>query len=162
VVTDDEVMSIEREVEFLRGLAGILQEEGLSEITVAHEGWSTTLKSAVVSEFVPASNTVPLAPVTVRRDDRARPAKSVEKLNLVPVVAPMVGVFYRAPSPGDPNFVEVGDHVEAGQIVGLMEAMKVFNDITTDVEGTVAEILTANGQLVETGNALMQIRVAPA
>ena len=159
MISEDELTGVE--LEFLRGLAGVLQQEGLSEITVTHEGWTTTLKSAAVVDATVATHGV-LVPAGVAKPVERRaaaPAKSPEKANLTPVEAPMVGVFYRAPSPGDPNFVEIGDHVEAGQVVGLMEAMKVFNDITSEIEGTVVEILATNGQLVETGNPLLLIRV---
>lgn len=70
----------------------------------------------------------------------------------------MVGVFYRAPSPSDPNFIEVGDKVEIGQTVALVEAMKVFNEITSEVAGTVVEIKAASADLVETGQTLITIR----
>jgi biotin carboxyl carrier protein len=70
----------------------------------------------------------------------------------------MIGVFYRAPSPSDPNFVEVGDVVEIGQTVALVEAMKVFNEITAEVAGTVIEIKAQTAELVETGQVLMTIR----
>jgi acetyl-CoA carboxylase biotin carboxyl carrier protein len=78
--------------------------------------------------------------------------------SLLTIVSPMIGVFYRAPSPSDPNFVEVGDVVEIGQTVALVEAMKVFNEITAEVAGTVIEIKAQTAELVETGQVLMTIR----
>lgn len=75
----------------------------------------------------------------------------------MPVVAPLVGVFYRASSPGAKSFVEVGDTVERGQVVGIVEAMKVMNEVTSDYRGTVAEILVENGEAVQYEQALMLI-----
>lgn len=77
---------------------------------------------------------------------------------LVPVKAPMVGTFYRAPEPGAPPFVEVGSHVEEDSTLGLIEVMKVFNSIRAGVRGVVVEILVQNAQFVEYGQTLFYIR----
>jgi acetyl-CoA carboxylase biotin carboxyl carrier protein len=90
----------------------------------------------------------------------AAPTAPPHDASLVPIVSPMVGVFYRAPSPNDPTFVEIGDTVHIGQVVGVVEAMKVFNEITSDIEGTVAEIPAQNAELVETGAPLIIVRTA--
>ena len=71
--------------------------------------------------------------------------------------SPMVGTFYRAPSPGAPNFVEVGQAVTKGQTLCIIEAMKLLNEIESDVAGTVKAILVENGQPVEYGQALFVI-----
>ncbi len=73
------------------------------------------------------------------------------------VTAPMVGTFYAAPSPKDPPFVQVGDEVHAGDAIGVIEAMKMMNEIETDVTGRVARILVKNGQPVEYGQPLLVI-----
>jgi acetyl-CoA carboxylase biotin carboxyl carrier protein len=73
------------------------------------------------------------------------------------VTAPMVGVFYRAPAPDQPPFVEPGDTVAAGDAVGIIEVMKLFNSITAGVDGTVAEVLAENGAAVEHGQPLVAI-----
>lgn len=75
--------------------------------------------------------------------------------HLIPIVAPMTGVFYAAPSPDDPPFVKVGDIVEAGDTVCLLEAMKIFNEIIADSRGRVAQVPAANGDLVKTGQPLI-------
>ena len=77
----------------------------------------------------------------------------------MPVVAPLVGVFYRAGSPGSKPFVEVGDTVERGQKVGIVEAMKMMNEVTSDFRGTVAEIVVGNGETVQYEQTLMLIDV---
>ena len=75
------------------------------------------------------------------------------------VTAPMVGTFYAAPTPQDAPFVQVGDTVRNGQVIGIIEAMKIMNEIASDADGVVSEILVTNGQGVEFGSELL--RLAP-
>jgi acetyl-CoA carboxylase biotin carboxyl carrier protein len=82
---------------------------------------------------------------------------SADGVPLMPVLAPLVGVFYRASSPGAKPFVEVGDTVEPGQQIGIVEAMKVMNEITSAYRGVVTEILVANGESVQYEQRLMLI-----
>ncbi len=73
----------------------------------------------------------------------------------VPITSPIVGTFYSAPTPGAEPFVQVGDYVEEGQTVGIVEAMKVMNRIDSEISGRVLEVLVQNGQAVEYGQPLM-------
>jgi biotin carboxyl carrier protein len=77
---------------------------------------------------------------------------------LISVTSPLAGVFYGAPAPGEAPFVATGDRVDAGQVVALVEAMKVFNEIHAEVGGEIAEILVSTGQHVRAGQQLMRIR----
>jgi acetyl-CoA carboxylase biotin carboxyl carrier protein len=99
------------------------------------------------------------APVTYAAAPGAAGAAPAAAPGRMPVVAPLVGVFYRASSPGAKPFVEVGDTVERGQKVGIVEAMKMMNEVTTDFRGTVAEIVVANGDTVQYEQTLMLIDV---
>lgn len=74
-----------------------------------------------------------------------------------PLPAPLTGVFYRSSAPGAPPLVEVGDHVESGAVVGLIETMKIFNEVLAERGGRVVAILAESGQLVHAGDALMTI-----
>lgn len=76
---------------------------------------------------------------------------------LVDLCAPMTGVFYRAPSPDAPPYVDVGDYVEGGQTICLIEAMKVFNEVPAERSGRIVEICATNGQLVEQGAVLFRL-----
>ena len=67
------------------------------------------------------------------------------------VTAPMIGTFYASPSPGEPPFVSVGDQVEVGQTIGIIEAMKIMNEIAADRSGTVSDVYVTNSQPVDTG-----------
>lgn len=151
------------QIEYVKGLAKIVAEEGVSELEIEADGLKITLKGAVTSYVtvetagvvsaaptVAAGSSGPVAPVA------KAPAKSEEKLT--PIVSPMVGVFYRAPSPSDPNFVEIGDTVTKGQTIGLVEAMKVFNEITAEVGGVVAKLPVETGALVETGQPIILLK----
>lgn len=99
-------------------------------------------------------------PVPVQRSTEERPVSrrkvSVSE-NLHAVKAPMVGTFYRSPAPGEPPFVEVGQEVEPGTIVCIIEVMKLMNSIEAGVRGVVREIAVANATAVEYGEALMGI-----
>ncbi len=74
-----------------------------------------------------------------------------------PLVAPLTGVFYRTSAPGTPPFAEVGDRVEVGAVVGLIETMKIFNEVLAERGGRIAAILVESGQLVHAGDALMTV-----
>lgn len=77
--------------------------------------------------------------------------------NVKKVTAPLVGVFYRSPSPDAESFVQVGDRVEAGQVLCILEAMKLFNEITSDYAGVVTRIIPENGELVSLGQEMFWI-----
>jgi acetyl-CoA carboxylase biotin carboxyl carrier protein len=79
-----------------------------------------------------------------------------------PIKAPLVGTFYRAGQPGADPFVKVGDVVEPGQTIGIVEAMKLMNQVTSDVKGTVSEILVEDGQWVEFEQALVLLELEGA
>ncbi len=76
----------------------------------------------------------------------------------VTINALMVGTFYSRPNPDKPAYVKVGDQIEVGQVVCVLEAMKLFNNLNSEVSGTVVEILVADGDLVEFGQPLFRIR----
>ncbi len=86
------------------------------------------------------------------------PEQPAEEDELELVTSPMVGTFYESPSPGAPAFVEVGDRVEAGQVLCIIEAMKLMNEIEAETSGIVAKRFVANSQPVEYGESLFAIR----
>jgi len=77
--------------------------------------------------------------------------------NSVPVAAPLTGVYYEAASPTTPPFVHVGDVIQIGQVIALIEAMKVFNEVTAEVAGRVVAIVATNGAVVQKGDALLRV-----
>jgi acetyl-CoA carboxylase biotin carboxyl carrier protein len=104
--------------------------------------------------------TVVAAPAAVPAAAAGAPASAAPAPGRMPIVAPLVGVFYRSPSPGAKPFVEVGDAVERGQKVGIVEAMKMMNEVTSDYRGVVAELLVKNGDTVQYEQPLMLIDVS--
>lgn len=107
---------------------------------------------AVTPVAMPATAPEPAAPGPAAQTPAAAPEpKGTE------VTAPMVGVFYAAPAPGDEPFVHVGSKVKAGETLCIIEAMKVLNEVTAEADGEVLEICVADGDLVEFGSCLMRI-----
>ncbi len=94
----------------------------------------------------------PEQPPTPREE---APAKEPPKG--VPVTSPMTGIYYSTPSPSAPDFVKVGDQVAEGQVIGLIEAMKVFNELTAPNAGVVTHICLENGQIVQPGDPIIYI-----
>lgn len=150
-------------LETLRELAQVVRDGNLSELEVEHGGVQISIKapSSLRLNGVVAQGAVPIYDDFEYSDEEiAAPNAATltpKAASGTPVVSPMVGLFYRAPSPSDPNFVEVGDRVEVGQTLALVETMKVFNEITSELEGTVLEIRATSGALVETGDTIMVI-----
>ena len=100
---------------------------------------------------------------TVRHTVAPEPEGSQEEKSgnkLVTVSSPIVGMFFRSPSPEAPHFIEVGSTVKKGQVLCIVEAMKLMNEIEADTDGTVADILVENGQPVEYGEPLFLIEPA--
>src|SRR5262245_42203481 len=103
-------------------------------------------------ESVPVESVAPLAAAA-----QPAPAPQEEKLHII--TSPIVGTFYRSPSPTAESFVKLGDAVEAGKTLCIIEAMKLMNEIPSDTGGTIAKIFVENGQPVEYGQPLFGIRV---
>jgi acetyl-CoA carboxylase biotin carboxyl carrier protein len=88
----------------------------------------------------------------------AREAPSASRDDATAVPAPLLGIYYRAPKPGEAPFVQVGDHVAADAIIGIIEVMKLMNSVRAGVAGRIVEISAGNGELVEYGQPLLWIR----
>ena len=129
----------------IRALAAVLSETGLTEIEIAEKDSRIRIVRAAAPSVVVAPAAA-AAPATVAPDEASHPGA---------VLSPMVGVAYHSPEPGAPPFVTVGQSVEAGQTLLLIEAMKTFNQIRAPKAGTVARILVANSTPVEYGEVLL-------
>jgi acetyl-CoA carboxylase biotin carboxyl carrier protein len=111
----------------------------------------------------PAVQTQPPAPVPAAAPPSPSappPAAAASRSDLVEITAPMVATFYRAPAPGEPNFVELGARIKVGQTICILEAMKLMNELEAEVSGEVVEILVENGTPVEFGQVLMRVKPA--
>lgn len=152
--------------EALRRLARLVAENGLSELTVADAGLTLTVKAAFEAAPVPPSHVTAVqahphilspaqTPAYSETAVTASPAPPARAATAVALESPMVGVFYRSPSPEDPPFVSVGDFVRVGQPIGLIEAMKVYSEVPSEVSGRVTETPVESGKLVQQGQPLI-------
>ena len=142
----------------LHTIIDILEASDVNEIEVSFFGrkYRVTKSAPVENSLVstPASQIVQTAPPLDNRSLVPQPALVSDN---VKISSPMVGTFYRAPSPESPLFVEEGDRVTAGQTLCIIEAMKIMNEIESEVTGRISKILIENAQAVEYGQALFVI-----
>ncbi len=136
------------EAERVRRLVEILEDSGAGELTVDDGGTRITVRKQ--EDPVPQQFAATAAPQPV--------AVAPPPANAGPVVtSPLVGTFYRSSAPGEPVFVEVGDRVEVGQVLCLIEAMKLFSELKSDHAGTVRSVLAQDGAAVEFGQILFEL-----
>ena len=136
----------------------LVEESAFDELTLEMDGIKLNLRRggapAAVAPVGPVASVVPVvgAPAV------ATPKSVVADPNIQEVSAPLLGTFYRSPKPGAPPFVEVGATVEEDTVIAIIEVMKLMNTVRAGVRGTVAEILPADGSLVEYGATLLRVR----
>ena len=135
-------------------LVGILRESGVGEISVKQGDVEISVKAQAVAEAPRAE----AQPAPENPADPLAPADAAALDGLHAVRSPLVGTFYRAPAPGEDSYVEVGDRVQAGQTLCIVEAMKLMNEIPADVTGEVVEVLVENAQGVEYDQPIFYLR----
>jgi acetyl-CoA carboxylase biotin carboxyl carrier protein len=133
-------------------LSSLLERSELTELEVEAGGTALILRkpsalAALPAPVATAAATGAPAGSATAEAEAARPA----------VRAPLTGIYYASPSPGSPPYVVVGGEVAVGQIVGLIEAMKLFNEIKSDLAGRVVRVVAENGQLVKAKQALIEV-----
>lgn len=148
-------------------IADVMEDRGLTRVRVEEpDGTAVELERASATQPVAVPMPMPsamAAPVAAPAVAPAAPEPAAQAPAAAPepkgveVTAPMVGVFYAAPAPGDEPFVHVGSKVKAGETLCIIEAMKVLNEVTAEADGEVLEICVADGDLVEFGSCLMRI-----
>ena len=149
---DDETAGVgEARAQRIQEIVRIVQDTGIGEVTIEEDGMRISVRS---TPDLPAA-TVGEAPLAVPEPDE--PATAGVTGTLVRVESPMVGTFYRAPQPGAPSFVEVGDVVGPGQTLCILEAMKLMNEVKADVEGVVRAVHAENATPVEFGQLLFEL-----
>jgi acetyl-CoA carboxylase biotin carboxyl carrier protein len=148
------------------GLEALLERADLSELEVEAEGMTIVLRAATA--IAPARAVASTPSATAGRPGASaavrEPAAPVSVRDPRPsahlVVAPLTGVFYRSPSPGAVPYLREGGPVNAGQVIGLIEAMKLFNEIKSDVTGTVRRLVAGDGALVRARDPLIEVEPA--
>lgn len=133
----------------IRKYAGLMKELGLTGLEITEDNQVVRLErsvpGAVYEQVIPAA------------EEKKTPA-AVESADYISVKSPIVGVFYAAPTENAAPFVSLGDRIEKGQALCIIEAMKLMNEICADESGVISEILVTNGQVVEYGTELFRIR----
>ncbi len=157
------------DLDFLRGLIAAVDDSGIDSLEISRGGTrirvaktppAVTNVAAAPAAAAPApSAAAPAAPspTTPAGSESAPAAPAAPASNLIEVTSPMVGTFYRAPSPEAPSYVEPGSNVVRGQTLCILEAMKLMNELESEVEGVVREICVENAEPVEYGQVLFRI-----
>ena len=158
-------MTMQLDHEQLHRLLEALGESDIQEFRLEGDDFRLEIRrnlpaQAVMAPVMPAPVAAAPAPVAPAEPAAAPPASTATRSDLLEVTAPMVGTFYRAPAPGEPPFVEVGTRINVGQTVCILEAMKLMNELESEVGGEVVEILVDNGTPVEFGQVLMRVKPA--
>jgi acetyl-CoA carboxylase biotin carboxyl carrier protein len=157
------------ELEELKALIGMLHDSDITELSVEKDGTKVRIKREKLLTTLEFGGTTVMKshPSTMPQSAPSSPGAQPEGVvpeedtqRMVTVTAPLVGTFYRSPSPDAQPFVEPGDTVKKGQVICIVEAMKLMNEIESDIAGTVARILVENGQAVEYGEPLFLIEPA--
>ena len=144
----------------IKELINLMNENDLVELEIEREGTKIRIRKSSSGKFE-ATTEAPSAQrviQTVKLDQELDSKKETRlEKNLVAIKAPMVGTFYRTPSPDTKSYVEIGQVVEVGQVVCIIEAMKLMNEIKSEVTGKVVEVLVENANPVEYGQALFMV-----
>jgi acetyl-CoA carboxylase biotin carboxyl carrier protein len=147
----------EHETPWLRrieDLINVLEGSTIGELELTEGGTRIVIRrspnmmmvSTPAAHAAHTTGAMPVAPARAEKEDRS-----------VPVISPMTGVYYAAPSPTEPHFVTPGSFVAVGQVIALVEAMKVFNEVQAEVAGRVREMVAVNGEVVQKGDTLMKL-----
>jgi acetyl-CoA carboxylase biotin carboxyl carrier protein len=132
----------------IKSLMRDFDESGLSKLKITNEGFAIELEKATIAMAPVAAPTQMAAPVAVAPAAQVSSSTPAE-FSGDAILSPMVGTFYAAPSPDSPNFAKVGDIIKKGQVVGILEAMKIMNELEADFDCKIIDVLVSNGQAVE-------------
>ncbi|TCI56397.1 acetyl-CoA carboxylase biotin carboxyl carrier protein [Exiguobacterium sp. SH1S21] len=147
------------QIDHIKELIELLDQTSIHEMELETSEFKLSLKKETAQQIVASTPlaqpiTAPLSAPVVEESE----APQAEVSNLRTITSPMVGTFYSRPAPDKDTYVKVGDRVETGQVVCILEAMKLFNDVEAEISGEVVEILVADGDLVEYGQALFSVK----
>jgi acetyl-CoA carboxylase biotin carboxyl carrier protein len=154
--------SIQMNIKDIEELIKFVAKSGVSEVDVESKDFKISIKVPVKGGVSSVSAPVAAAPLTPSPVQMAVPVAAAppvasaeepkpvaEVSNLITIKSPMIGTFYRTPSPDKPNFVNIGDEIKPGKIIGIIEAMKLFNEIESEVSGKIVKILVDNASPIE-------------
>ena len=139
----------------IKEMINLMNENELMELELERDGLKIRLRKncgQIQQEIIAAGQAK-----TVKSPGPTPEAPEAEQGGLIEVTSPMVGTFYRAPSPESPPFVEEGGEIKPGEVICIIEAMKLMNEIKAEVKGKIKEILIENGHPVEYGQVLFRL-----
>ena len=141
------------DIKQIQDLIKFVSKSGVNEVSIEEKDFKITIKTTQEPTYVTASAPalvaapVAAAPVAPAVESAAPPVEAAS--NLITIKSPMIGTFYRSSSPDKPSFVNVGDEISAGKVVCIVEAMKLFNEIESEVSGRIVKVLVDNAQPIE-------------
>ena len=156
------------DLDHLKQILDLVREHELSEFEVEHDGLRLKVRKDAAGGYIPVAMShphaalpvahAPAAPAPAAAAPAAVAAAADVDIELAVVKSPIVGTFYRASEPGAPAFAEVGTQVKKGQVLCIIEAMKLMNEIDSEYEGEIVNVYVENGQPVQYGERLFAIR----
>lgn len=158
----------------MQELVKIINKTNIAEISIEEEGLKITIKQKedpapqviaappAHTTYMPAPAPAPVAPAAPAAASAPAAPKAAEATdaNLVTIKSPMIGTFYRSPAPDKPTFVNIGDEIAVGKVVCVIEAMKLFNEIESEVKGKIVKVLVENASPVEYDQPLFLVEPA--
>ena len=150
-----------KDLKEIKAIIDLMKKHDLSVFEIEKEGFRLKLEkgpSAQAATAVPLAAAGPPKAVPVAPETTPAAPKAIESVPLKEIVSPMVGTFYRGPSPDAPAFVDVGKSVTEDTVVCIIEAMKVMNEIKAEISGIIAEVMAENGKPVQFGQVLFRVR----
>lgn len=159
------------DIKQIQELVKLINKTNIGEITIEEEGVKITVKQKKdpvqkiytggnMPPSFPAASAPPPPPTAAAAPPAAKPAAEPKADNLVTIKSPMIGTFYRQAGPGKPIFVNVGDDVTPGKVVCIIEAMKLFNEIESEVKGKIVKVLVEDASPVEYDQPLFLVEPA--
>ncbi|MCM8791748.1 MAG: acetyl-CoA carboxylase biotin carboxyl carrier protein [Candidatus Omnitrophica bacterium] len=140
----------------IKEMINLMNENNLTELEIEREGMRIKIKKSAANEIISSVITdKPSQKLPIKLQEESTLPPSV--INTIEIKSPMVGTFYRAPSPEAPPYVEIGSIIEPGQVICIIEAMKLMNEIKSEIKGKIVEILVENAEPVEFGQPLFLV-----
>ena len=143
----------------IKDMISLMNENGLAELEIEKDGMRIRLKKSG-SGYEKAVEFVPHPAAAAQQAAEAASLKEKTRTNTIEIKSPMVGTFYRSPSPEAPSYVNVGDNIEVGQVLCIIEAMKLMNEIKSEVKGRIIDIHVENAEPVEFSQVLFIVELA--
>ncbi|MGJ1325170.1 acetyl-CoA carboxylase biotin carboxyl carrier protein [Sphingobacterium faecium] len=140
------------DIKQIQDLIKFVSKSGVNEVAIEEKDFKITIKTNQEPTYVTASvpvSAAPVAPQPAAVAPATVPVAVSEESNFITIKSPMIGTFYRSAGPGKPSFVNAGDEINTGNVLCIIEAMKLFNEIESEVSGKIVKILVEDAQPVE-------------